>query len=153
MKPSKGKAPKAPRWSLDITIKMEDVGQSTEDSDVIPWKSSTHLSIYMKSKKTAVISLKEQNSDIRKVIHASYEFGRLALTIDDMETLLKMPNDALLKMSTPFSTRGLEDIAIYALIKGAETNSYDSEFDIAHRLEEGSKTLYIEPLQDYIRSY
>ncbi|KAG6372405.1 hypothetical protein JVT61DRAFT_7878 [Boletus reticuloceps] len=145
--PSKKKVMK---WSSDIMIKKEEPDQAAEDLNVILWKPRTHLNIYMKSKKTAAIGLKEQNPDIRKVIHASYEFGRSALTIGDMEALLGMSNDVLLRMSTPFSTRRLEDIATHALIKGAESNGYDGEFDIMHHLEEGSQTLYIEPLQDYI---
>jgi hypothetical protein len=104
----------------------------------------------MKSKKTAAIGLKDQNPDLRKVIHASYEFGNLTLVIGQPDALLRMSNEAILTLSTPFGTHGLEYIARLALIQAAERNGYDGKHDIAHKLEEGSEALYIEPLQDYV---
>lgn len=142
--------------SLSRTIKKEDVLTSCysdaptgkDSADDTPWLPRTNLKIYMKSKKTAVIGLKDQDPELQKVIHASYEFGKLALVVGNPNGLLEMSNEAVLKMSTPFGTRGLEHIALLALIRAAERNGYDGEFDIAHRLEAGSETLYIEPLQD-----
>lgn len=140
-------------------IKKEDDGEvhgsgtgaTPKQDSTIPWKPRTNITIHMRSKKTAAIGLKEQNSDVRKVIHASYEFGRLALIIGDVQEMLDTANNALLRMNTPFGARGLEHIALRALIKAAESNGYDGEFDIAHRLEQGSDCLYTEPLQDYVR--
>lgn len=100
--------------------------------------------------KTAAIGLKEQNSDIQKVIHASYEFAKLALVVGDPDAMLAMPNDAVLKMSSPFAVGGLEKIALASLLKAADSCGYDGEYDIAHRLEEGSQHRYIDPLVNYV---
>lgn len=135
-------------------MKKEEGDETTPsdelNDDTLPWKQRTHLTVYMRSKKTAAMGLKEQNPDIQKMIHASYEFGKLALVVGDPEELLKMSDNAVLKLSSPFSPHGLEDIAHRALIKAADANGYNGEYDIAHRLEEGSATLYIQPLQDYV---
>jgi hypothetical protein len=104
----------------------------------------------MKTKKTAAMGLKEQNADIQKVIHNSYEFAKLALVVGDPGALLKMSNEEVLKIASPFGLGGLDEIILAALIKAADLSGYNGEYDIAHCLEEGSRQLYVEPLVNYV---
>ena len=103
-------------------------------------------------KKTAAIGLKEQNGDIQKIIHGSHEFAKLVLVVGDPEAMLKMLNNEVLKMASPFEMEGLEKMAFALLINTANSSGYDGEYDIAHCLREGSEKHCVEPLVNYVSS-
>ncbi len=86
---------------------------------------------------------------MQKVLRRSFKLGpyRMAFGAEpvfDPESIL------LQKMYTPLGALGIEKLSTDALIEAAESYGYDGQYDIAHRLEEGTEDDYIVPLRAYV---
>lgn len=105
-------------------------------------------------RKKPEVQIKSQGPEITAVMHRSFEIGQLMIAFGrDGDSELTVSGVAT--MTTPMvpgANSGLDRIAHEALIAAAEEHGFDGEFDIAHRLEEGSLRLYIEPLRAYVRN-
>ncbi|KAI0765847.1 hypothetical protein BD413DRAFT_615387 [Trametes elegans] len=97
-----------------------------------------------RSRNTYLLKIKGLGREMNDVVHHAFTKARLFLTlgygniIEDPEETSQMP--------TPVGLKGIELLALEALIAAAEERGYDSQYDIADRLERGDEQLYVMPL-------
>ncbi|KAI9065724.1 hypothetical protein FKP32DRAFT_1602235 [Trametes sanguinea] len=131
------------------TRALSESGSDT-DSAAHPWMPRTDISRGLKrqSANTWSLLIKPLGHEMKSVIHASYDLGRAFVAMGDGTVFSNA--DESDTMTTPFGGQGITSIAHDALIAAADDLGYGGEYDIADRLENGSKRHYITPLSSYV---
>ncbi|KAL7281043.1 hypothetical protein ACG7TL_004345 [Trametes sanguinea] len=125
-------------------VPMEEASEST------PWLSRTDISTGLKrvSRNTWTVNISSVREPMSSVM-------RRAIYLAELYFVFGLPgdaNDAATPPYTAFQVNGPSQLAIDALIDAAVELGYDEEFDVAHRLEDGSESRYINPLCNYVAS-
>ncbi|CDO78050.1 hypothetical protein BN946_scf184749.g3 [Trametes cinnabarina] len=118
-----------------------------EACDSTPWLSRTDISTGLKrvSRNTWTVNISTVREPMSSVM-------RRAIHLAELYFVFGLPGHANEPVPpyTAFQVNGPSQLAIDALIDAAVELSYDREFDVAHRLEEGSESRYINPLCNYV---
>ncbi|KAH9946455.1 hypothetical protein B0H21DRAFT_822759 [Amylocystis lapponica] len=128
-----------------------DRRDGSDSHDGRPWKPCTELELTF-NRNTPEIKLRRQRPEITAVLCQSFVLGAYQLVFGryiDGDEDPAVIGAATSTVATPMVSGGLERIALEALIKAAESLGFDGEFNIAHRLEDGSADFYIQPLWSY----
>ncbi|KAI0824322.1 hypothetical protein BC628DRAFT_1307634 [Trametes gibbosa] len=123
--------------------------ETDSDSDSIPWLPRTDISRALKkvTKNTQSVGLNDCRIEMKRVLRTSFGIGISNLAMGYGPALTD-PEEAK-EMMTPFASQGIDQISLGALILAAKRLGYDQDYDIAHRLEEGSERHYVAPLRNY----
>ncbi|OSC97723.1 hypothetical protein PYCCODRAFT_1481116 [Trametes coccinea BRFM310] len=121
-----------------------------EASDSTPWLSRTDISTGLKkvSRNTWTVNISSVREPMSSVM-------RRAIHLAELYFVFGLPgnaDDAATPPYTAFQVNGPSQLAIDALIDAAVELGYDKEHDVAHRLEDGSESRYINPLCNYVAS-
>ncbi|CDO75781.1 hypothetical protein BN946_scf184792.g3 [Trametes cinnabarina] len=132
----------------NISDNNEDRNTAADDEST-PWLAHTDISNALRkaSANTYSLSLSHCGPEIRRVMQTSFERGKAIIALGDGTDYLKP--EQVEGMHTPFEARGLDRIAISAIIAAAEDLGYGNAYDIADRLERGSEQKYIAPMRAY----
>lgn len=146
---STGKAITKPSKQV-LSKQAAEFSESDSDSDSIPWLPRTDISRALKkvTKNTQSVGLNDCRIEMKRVLRTSFEIGIGNLAMGYGPALTD-PEEAK-EMVTPFASQGIDQISLGALILAAKRLGYDQDYDIAHRLEEGSERHYVAPLRNYV---
>ncbi len=136
--------------SKQVSSKPAEYSDSESDSDAILWLPRTDISRALKkvTKNTQSVGLNNCRIEMKRVLRTSFELGTVYFAMG-YGPVLTDPDEAA-TMVTPFGTQGIDQISLGALISAAKSLGYDEDYDIAHRLEEGSERHYVAPLRNYV---
>ncbi|KAI0823923.1 hypothetical protein BC628DRAFT_489318 [Trametes gibbosa] len=147
-KPLRGHASSGPPRSMspgdDASGKSD-----TDNSSNQQWLPHTDISGALTQPSSNIYSvfLRRCTPAIKNVLHASFDRGKRIIAMGD--DIVYADIKAIETIPTPFGMRGMEQIALRALITAADNLGYDGQHDIADRLEHGSEELYIAPMRYY----